>query len=142
DVTGGHEIGHNLGRHHTLCTGGEDGADSSYPYPGGVISGTAANPNQFYGFDVETHEVIGTNYHDIMSYCDFEWPSDYTYKGILSVLGPACPGPTFHCPLRPLGDYVSVLGHINEATFNVEMAPMHRLTQTPAFEGSLRQAFP
>jgi hypothetical protein len=72
-----HEIGHNWGYHHTLCTGSEDEPDPGYPYPGGVIGA--------YGYDLwASAQKDKTAYKDVMSYCDPRWISDYTYKKILT----------------------------------------------------------
>jgi hypothetical protein len=89
DWQGLHEIGHTLGRSHVACTGTEATPDPLYPYAGGKIGGPAANPTQFYGFDAGDARwsslptrVVPNTYADNMSYCPYEWISDYTYKGI------------------------------------------------------------
>lgn len=69
-----HEVGHNFGRLHAPC--GVTG-ESSYPYSGGIIGQ--------YGFQVSqlpTQIVVDKNWTDIMSYCDNQWVSDYTYTGL------------------------------------------------------------
>jgi hypothetical protein len=72
-----HEIGHNWGRLHTACSGGESGTDPAYPYAGGIIG--------VYGFDLWSSALKDkTTYKDLMSYCSPTWVSDYTYKHILS----------------------------------------------------------
>jgi hypothetical protein len=69
-----HEWGHNWGRQHAPC-GNPGGEDQSYPYSGGIIG--------VYGFDVATTTLKPTSSHDLMGYCDEEWISDYTYRGVM-----------------------------------------------------------
>jgi hypothetical protein len=64
-----HEIGHNLGMDHTPCN-----VDSPYTYP--YANGAIGQ----YGFNVNTQAVIDKNRPDIMSYCEPEWVSDFTYQ--------------------------------------------------------------
>jgi hypothetical protein len=72
-----HEIGHNWDYGHTACTGGEDGPDLGYPYPGGIIG--------VYGYDLwSSAQKDKTANKDVMSYCSPQWISDYTYKKILT----------------------------------------------------------
>jgi hypothetical protein len=90
--TAAHEIGHNLGRSHAPC-GNPSGPDPSYPYAGGAIG-------QF-GLDVPKSVLwSATTTYDLMGYCDPQWVSDYTYKGLYtdqrangaSMLAAAAPG--------------------------------------------------
>lgn len=72
-----HEMGHNLGRYHPNC-GGPSGVDPNYPY--GSVGNTIIGQ---WGLDVATGTLYDPNaYRDYMSYCDPQWTSDYTYKGI------------------------------------------------------------
>lgn len=71
-----HEIGHNWNYFHTLCSGGEGSPDPGYPYAGGIIG--------VYGYDLWASSLKDKNtYKDVMSYCNPQWISDYTYKKIL-----------------------------------------------------------
>lgn len=77
-----HEVGHNFGRLHAPC-GGVTDADPSYPssgdYAGGHIGVT--------GWDAVASTPMpkaAAAYADIMGYCDPDWVSDYTYKGVLA----------------------------------------------------------
>jgi hypothetical protein len=89
----GHELGHNLGRRHVGGTCGEAGPDSQFPYPDGAIA-PASGPN-FVGFDpgdvvvgrvlppiaiAGRHPQPQRMGHDVMSYCHWQWISDYTRK--------------------------------------------------------------
>ena len=72
-----HEIGHNWSYGHTRCNGSESNPDPGYPYPGGAIGA--------YGYDLWSSALKDkTTYKDVMSYCNPQWISDYTYKKILA----------------------------------------------------------
>jgi hypothetical protein len=82
----GHELGHTFGRVHPgFC--GETADDlTNYPYENGQLGGSDAS---YAGFDVgdDTNglpmaALPGTQWHDVMTYCDFQWISAYTYQGI------------------------------------------------------------
>jgi hypothetical protein len=85
DWYGGHELGHTFGRKHPgFC--GESHDDPAYPYPAGQL---AASDASFAGFDVgdpalgiPMTALPGTQWHDVMTYCNTQWLSDYTYGGI------------------------------------------------------------
>ena len=70
-----HELGHNMGREHAPC-GNPGGPDPNYPYAGGGIG--------VHGFDMfRGTPKSPTVEKDLMSYCDPEWISDYTYRALL-----------------------------------------------------------
>ena len=77
-----HEIGHNHGRSHVSSAGETNdncgtptGTDGSYPYAIGRIGKT--------GFSSVAYNLLEKEqYHDIMTYCDRYWISDYNYKAI------------------------------------------------------------
>ena len=76
-----HEIGHTTGRDHAPCTenGTILGVDPSYPHDNARLGAL--------GYNIETGTLLGAaNYRDIMSYCDPQWVSDYTYAGIFDRL--------------------------------------------------------
>jgi hypothetical protein len=76
--TAAHEVGHNLGRLHAPCAPNNtlpDKLDPSYPYPGALIGEL--------GVDVSEGVVLTPGDHyDVMSYCDPQWISDYTYVAL------------------------------------------------------------
>ena len=77
----GHEWGHNFGRLHAPC-GGPSGVDPSWP----VSSAYQFAAIGQWGYDIENAVLVepsGGNVHrDVMSYCDPQWISDYTYTGV------------------------------------------------------------
>ncbi len=87
-----HEIGHTLGRAHpspgsAAC--GQSASDPSYPYTGAQIGAS----NNYEGFDagdsfysVPRAVYPGTTWYDVMSYCDNQWISDYTYRGMYNFM--------------------------------------------------------
>ncbi|MGH4012502.1 MAG: hypothetical protein ACRDSL_00895 [Pseudonocardiaceae bacterium] len=85
DWYGGHELGHTFGRRHPgFC--GESNDDDDYPYLAGQLGGDDVS---FMGFDVGDSALgipmaalPGTQWKDVMTYCDFQWLSAYTYQGI------------------------------------------------------------
>ena len=103
----GHELGHTYGRRHPgFC--GESASDlDNYPFANGQL----ANSNtSFAGFDVgdptnglAMAALPGTQWHDVMTYCSFQWLCAYTYLGVRRRLAgeealpsgpaPGAPGP-------------------------------------------------
>lgn len=90
DWYGSHELGHTFGRFHPgFC--GQDASDPTFPYPDGRIGDTAHGDGIGLDFGdaalglpmrVMTNEVC----HDIMTYCDDQWISSYSYQAILARL--------------------------------------------------------
>jgi hypothetical protein len=82
----GHELGHTFGRLHVGSGCGESSDDPNYPF----VNGQLANADDaFVGFDVGDPAqnlpmvaLPGVDWHDVMTYCDFQWLSSYTYEGI------------------------------------------------------------
>lgn len=82
----GHELGHTFGRLHPGSGCGETSDDPNYPF----VSGQLANADDaFVGFDVgdpifnlPMSALPGTVWHDVMTYCSFQWLSSYTYEAI------------------------------------------------------------
>ncbi|MDX2008204.1 MAG: peptidase M66, partial [Meiothermus sp.] len=71
-----HELGHNFNRWHAPC-GATDGLDGAYPYTGAGL-GTWG-----YSFGNTALNLINPNtVFDVMSYCNSQWTSDYTYEAV------------------------------------------------------------
>jgi hypothetical protein len=82
----GHELAHTFGRYHPGFCNGNSADDPQFPYPNGQLSPAAGD---FVGFDVgdSAHGIApaalpGVKWHDIMTYCDYQWLSAYTYAGV------------------------------------------------------------
>ncbi len=75
--TAAHELGHAHGREHAPCAPGNqiDGVDRNYPHAGANIGA--------WGYDLATqHLQDPARVKDIMSYCNPQFVSDYTYRGL------------------------------------------------------------
>ena len=85
DWYAGHEIGHTFGRKHPgFC--GESNDDAQYPFDNGQLSDA---DGVYAGLDVgdatfglPLTALPGTVWHDVMTYCNRQWLSSYTYLGI------------------------------------------------------------
>ena len=82
----GHELGHTYGRLHPGSGCGESSDDPNEPFPNGQISGA---DGAFVGFDVgdSTNNIPmaalpGVTWKDVMTYCNNQWLSHYTYTAI------------------------------------------------------------
>jgi hypothetical protein len=80
----GHELGHTFGRFHAMFCGAGGGAP--YPFVNGQLSDA---DGAFVGFDtgdpgqgLPIRALPGTVWHDVMTYCSFQWLSSFTYTGI------------------------------------------------------------
>ncbi len=72
-----HEIGHNHGRRHAPCTVATTitSVDAEYPYPNGALGS--------WGYDSRSQTTLDPDLGtDIMGYCERQWVSDYTYRGL------------------------------------------------------------
>jgi hypothetical protein len=86
DWYGGHELGHTYGRRHPGFCGETQSDLENYPFDDGQLANSDAS---FVGFDVGDPvnalpmvPLRGTQWHDVMTYCDFQWLSAYTYLGV------------------------------------------------------------
>ena len=109
DWYGGHELGHTFGRFHLGSGCGETSDDPNYPYIFGQLANYDAG---CVGIDVGDAALgiaiaayPGTAWHDVMTYCNNQWLSDYTYHRIrtrlvaedaLPAAGPVLP----HLPIE------------------------------------------
>jgi hypothetical protein len=108
-----HELGHTYGRQHAPGCGA-DFPDPKYPYPGATIG--------VYGTDATVTPPIlyPPSFHDIMSYCDDAWISDYTYKGVLNFV--ATSQPTQASAVLPLQRSMLIWGRIRNGEPYLEPA--------------------
>jgi hypothetical protein len=74
DTTMLQELAHNMGRLHAPC-GGPQNVDKAYPYPGGSTGVWGWSLSQKMLFPPDMNK-------DFMSYCQPQWVSDYTYRGL------------------------------------------------------------
>ncbi|MFJ3791033.1 hypothetical protein [Kitasatospora sp. NPDC090091] len=86
DWYGGHELGHTYGRRHPGFCGESPDDLQDYPFQNGQL---ADSPDTFIGFDVGDQALNlpmrarpGVQWHDVMTYCDRQWISSYTYEAI------------------------------------------------------------
>ncbi len=83
-----HELGHNLSLAHAPC-GGPAGVDAQYPYANARLG---AGARFIWGFDAESKRFVDptpNDAHDLMSYCNGDWFSDYNYRKVQAHLTPA-----------------------------------------------------
>jgi hypothetical protein len=143
DWYGGHELAHTWGRRHPGFCGGQqaDPAGSPYPYPDGKISHAGVRINTFFGFDIETREIYGPDWKDLMTYCQFEWVSDFAYEGLMDQFqsegGPAAAAAAAAVEANQT-DRLLVVGSIDPATNHVELQPLFVLPGA----GELTQRIP
>jgi hypothetical protein len=87
---GTHELSHTFGRYHPgFC--GQDASDPTFPYPDGRIGDSGHG--DMAGFDtgdsalgLPMRAMANGISHDIMTYCDYQWISSYTYLAVLDRL--------------------------------------------------------
>lgn len=126
DWYGGHELGHTYGRGHVNFCGASGGG--SYPYPNGVIGGPATTPTRYRGFDVALRKVYPSTWTDVMSYCNSEWISDFTYNGIRDRLLAEGFGPlagTAQPTVLPI-EYLQLVGRANLSTGAAQLGTLYR----------------
>lgn len=137
-VTSVHEVGHSLGRTHTVspatapCSAAEAPSqlDPNYPYPSGLIGGPAAQPDRFVGFDLgdatigpwpALRKVLPPNTGDLMGYCQQRWSSDYTWNVLRNGAN------TRFSATDPAGDFLRVTGEIDPSGKSVNRFDAVRL---------------
>jgi hypothetical protein len=75
-----HELGHNQGRAHVFCAGGDAaGTDPAYPHDNGTIG--------VWGFGIRQIRLFSpTSNFDYMTYCSPNWVSDWTWSRNYTVI--------------------------------------------------------
>ena len=135
DWYAGHEIGHSLGRAHpsqgNSC--GHSASDPGYPYTGANIGASDGSLEGFdggdAGFGIAKAVYPGTVWHDVMSYCNNQWISDYTYNGMYNymIAHPSTAASTRSAHVAVSGDFLSVAGSINAAGTAASFSYVRRL---------------
>jgi hypothetical protein len=148
DWYGGHELGHAFLNTHVKggpgyvedgC-GGEAGANKQWP--DGRISPTLNyfDPKAVFGFDYRklyTHSnpILGPNWHDMMTYCDYQWISSNTYLWLQVVFKFSLPQAQPSAPSQPnLQDVLAIFGDINLTTGQLTLRPTSILYNVPDIE--------
>jgi hypothetical protein len=138
----GHELAHTFGRSHPGFCNGNSRDDLDFPYPNGQI---AHNDGDFVGYDVgdPVHAIgpqalPGTVWHDVMTYCDRQWLSPYTYEGIYSRLtaeDSLAPGASaLDGPQAQVLNHAMVRGSVSSQTDGIHIvARVNQTTNTGQF---------
>ncbi len=121
DFYGGHELAHSYVRYHAEFCGAQGGI--SFPYPGGRISPSLTGSTAIYGFDIYTEDIYTPDWTDIMTYCDNEWISDFTYEGLMTYFKTKAVLNALEGINAPM-DRLSVVGTIDPATQEVDLTPL------------------
>jgi len=126
DWYGAHELAHAFGRGHANFCGAEDGP--SYPYIGGRISPSSQGDRAIFGFDTLTRAIYSANWHDLMTYCQDQWISDFTYEALLDRFQ-AKGSPLAGAPSSSAVDRLLVSGAIDPQTQAVTLYPLFVIPQ-------------
>ncbi|GAC1546171.1 MAG: hypothetical protein NVS2B7_21200 [Herpetosiphon sp.] len=137
DWYGAHELAHTLGRAHANYCGAAGGI--AYPYPNGQIGGPAANPKKFYGFDIHLHDIIvyPPTWNDLMTYCNNQWVSDFTYKGLMGkfIAEGVAPLDVSSASLAAVSrEYIALRGIIATTVPSATLETAYRVTTTQTFD--------
>ncbi len=83
-----HELGHSLNLQHAPCGAAQD-PDPQYPYPNAQLAGGGLPA--VWGYLADTRSFVDprvSSRHDLMSYCDGDTFSDYSYRVMQAYLSP------------------------------------------------------
>jgi hypothetical protein len=122
DWYGGHELSHTFGRFHAEFCGATNGAP--FPYPDGRISPTLSGDKAIYGFDIETRDIYGPDWKDVMTYCPLQWVSDFTYHGLMNFYQSPAGAADRLVSDAATTDRLLVVGSIDPATNAVQLQPL------------------
>ncbi len=130
----GHEIAHAYGQCHPgFCLKQAKDARphcGTYPYPNGDIGGPSSDPDRYYGLDIETLTVYGPQSKDVMTYCDDQWISDFTYERIRDKMR----NPTVVAQVSSqTQEHVLVAGSIDTQMDAITLQPFLRIPETQSF---------
>jgi hypothetical protein len=132
DWYGGHEIGHTRGRFHAEFCGAGDGA--AYPYTGGRISPSLSGNTAIYGFDITTRAIYGPSWKDVMTYCDNQWVSDFTYEGIRSYLVGSGMSSVSALEKVSADEFLAVMGLADLEANTANLESVYKIAQSAAVE--------
>lgn len=144
-----HEIGHTLGRGHpdlkvanNVATNNgcnlydgptTNGGDTNYPWQLAYIGQT----DETEGFDAGDPSLgipraiyAGTVWRDVMSYCNNQWISDYTYKGIYDymIANPSLAVAAQDIVAQVSGDFLDIQGMIVAGSNNTSIQRLRRVS--------------
>ena len=83
-----HELGHNLSLRHADC-GNADDPDPNFPYPDAQLGIPGHYVWPYLDYLQSFHDPRPQDEHDVMSYCDGDFFSDYDYRKMQVYLTPA-----------------------------------------------------
>ena len=124
DWYGGHELAHTWDRRHAPFCGAADAMAPAYPYPNGNISGVNVGNLAFFGFDTLSRRLYGPDWFDLMTYCDYEWPSDFTYEGLMDRLQSEGGSTLVTAYPRAATDRLLVVGALDPGTGELHLEPL------------------
>ena len=155
DWYGGHELAHTFNRLHPDggCKDSDD--DDGFPYSGGLIGGPQGDNIGVDVGDATLNPVAPfavnnwlANWHDVMTYCENQWLSSYTYNGILRDLcgsdKPNCPNHQALTKARRAkkgGPRLAINGTMNLENGGVDLQPMAALKGLTLTERPKKSAY-
>ena len=127
----GHELAHTWGRRHVTCRGDEAVPDMAYPMGESGSIGRLSGQNKYWGFDIYLRGpvVYPPTWKDIMTYCDNQWISAYTYEAIRNRLVSENDALLQTVAAAPqLDDYLVVEGVLTASVPSAALTQLYRLT--------------
>lgn len=131
DWYGGHEIGHTRGRTHANFCGA--GGGGGYPYMGGRISPDLSGSGAIYGFDITTRAIYGPSWKDVMTYCDNQWVSDFTYEGIRGYLV-GIGMQSLALEKVTAGEFLAVMGQADLESSTASLSSVYKIAETASID--------
>lgn len=148
DWYGGHELAHTFGRLHAEFCAAKAG--TSYPHANGRISGAVSGDAAIMGFDPGPDTGVATafregdlsiyapTWRDVMTYCNNQWVSDFTYHGLMDYFQGSVSSrgslSASASDTRVATDRLSVIGMIDPEAGKARLEPMVVLPNTKDIE--------
>ncbi|NJK79136.1 MAG: hypothetical protein HC876_05830 [Chloroflexaceae bacterium] len=131
DWYGGHELAHNYARGHANFCGA--GGGPSFPYSGGRISPVTSGDGAIYGFDIGNRAIYNPNWRDLMTYCNNQWLSDFTYERLMTYFqtNPILQDEAELAQDETLTDRLFVQGIIDPVTDEATLNPIFIIPNAP-----------